>query len=307
MASGRGWYLLALAVPPLLVGSALGLYVATGGILVEMGPQGTGLALLGHMALAVVVGGPLGEEFSWRGYALPALTGRIGWRWASVLLGAFWALWHVPLFLMPVTIQADLPLPVLLAGTVALSVIFARLSVNTGFSVLPAIVLHASVNWTYEMLPVMPVGGNAQVYLIVNALMILTAGILLLLPGPQTSQATGAEPPPPVSPLVRPAVAAAPDGTGLTTAEATARLVSEGPNELPRALSHRAGRAARADAGTAFGGGRGLSAAGQPRRGADPSGLCLPVHRHHGGARGTDRARAGGAARSHQPVCAGDP
>ena len=181
---GWGWALPALFLPPVLVGLALGLNVATGGTLRAIGLDRPALALLVHLGLTIVAGGPLGEEFGWRGYALPALTTRIGWRWASVVLGAVWALWHVPLFLMPGTVQADPPMTVFAAGTVALSVILARLSVQTGFSVLPAIVLHASVNWTYEMLPVMPVAGDMRVYLIVNALMVLTAGVVLLLPGP---------------------------------------------------------------------------------------------------------------------------
>jgi membrane protease YdiL (CAAX protease family) len=86
---------------------------------------------------------------------------------------------------MPGTAQAELPMGLFLASTVALSVVFARLSVNTQFSVLPAILLHGAINWSSMVLPIMPTGGNARPYTIVMALVMLLAVAALLKPGPQ--------------------------------------------------------------------------------------------------------------------------
>jgi len=40
--------------------------------------------------------GAFGEEYGWRGYLTPKLAGRLGWFWASVLVGIIWAVWHAP-------------------------------------------------------------------------------------------------------------------------------------------------------------------------------------------------------------------
>jgi len=45
-----------------------------------------------------LLGGPLQEEFGWRGYALEVLQQRWSALASSAVLGAVWAAWHLPLF-----------------------------------------------------------------------------------------------------------------------------------------------------------------------------------------------------------------
>jgi membrane protease YdiL (CAAX protease family) len=180
-----GWYLLAFAGPPLAMLAALGLHVLLGGALPASPAWGHPGLTLTTFALVLVIGGPLSEEFGWRGNMLPVLAGRFGWRAARLIIGVVWGLWHAPLFFISGAPQALMPPPLFLAGTVGMSVAFARLAVNTGYSVLPAIVLHWSINAFAWAIPVTPQGGTLQPYVFVIGLLSLIAVIVLLKPGPK--------------------------------------------------------------------------------------------------------------------------
>jgi hypothetical protein len=56
----------------------------------------------------LVLGGTLQEEYGWRGYLLDALQSRLSPLLASLSLGVLWAMWHIPLFFMTGTGQANL-------------------------------------------------------------------------------------------------------------------------------------------------------------------------------------------------------
>ena len=67
---------------------ALGLHAALGGVVPASPAAGKLYVSLLIVAQILVLGGPTGEQFDWRGYALPALSQRIGWRGASLTFGA---------------------------------------------------------------------------------------------------------------------------------------------------------------------------------------------------------------------------
>jgi hypothetical protein len=150
----------------------------------------------GHMLLAAanfglvfLVGGPLGEEFGWRGYALPVLQRQWGWRIASLLLGGAWTLWHVPLFYVAGTVQSHLPMGLYALSAMASSVLFAWLFNRTQGSVLPVLVLHTAINAWSLVIPVMvlPDSSNQRPFQLVVGILVFAALLLLFSQQPYTA------------------------------------------------------------------------------------------------------------------------
>ncbi|MBI9043494.1 MAG: CPBP family intramembrane metalloprotease [Anaerolineaceae bacterium] len=99
--------------------------------------------------------GPVGEEFGWRGYALPKLQNKYGPLIASLVIGTVWGLWHLPNFFAPqgvvgaiaATVGMVFIIPYTL-GTIANSIFMTWLYNKSKASALIAgIVWHASINF----------------------------------------------------------------------------------------------------------------------------------------------------------------
>jgi membrane protease YdiL (CAAX protease family) len=93
---------------------------------------------------STLLGGPLGEEPGCRGYALPRLERRMRPVWASLLLGAVWFTWHLPMFLIPGWNSS--PVWIYLLILTGLSFIMTFGANLARFAVVPAIAMHAGFN-----------------------------------------------------------------------------------------------------------------------------------------------------------------
>jgi len=103
--------------------------------------------------LSAFIASGMGEEFGWRGYALPRFQAKWNALTSSIVLGLIWASWHIPYFFIQ---GAGLYqknfwdwLPLILLG----SVIYTWIFNNTKGSILAAVLLHASFNATVVVLP----------------------------------------------------------------------------------------------------------------------------------------------------------
>jgi len=183
---GWHWLLLAFLFPLVFMGLAAAVHVALGGTLPTSPATGHAPLVVLNFFLIFLVGGPLGEEFGWRGYALPALQLRWGWRTASLVLGGVWALWHLPLFYSAGSVQSQLPMGFHVLSTVASSVLFAWLYNRTRASLIPALLLHTAVNAWSMVIPVMvlPDGSNLRPFQLVVSILVVVAVALLFSSSP---------------------------------------------------------------------------------------------------------------------------
>ncbi|HEY89306.1 MAG TPA: CPBP family intramembrane metalloprotease [Thermoflexia bacterium] len=107
--------------------------------------------------LLTIIGGPLGEEFGWRGFALPHLQRQWGAMAASIVIGIVWALWHLPLFFQSDSIHYQIGLsllPIYVVGEIVLAIIITWVYNQTGSSLLVGgIILHNADNfWATTLL-----------------------------------------------------------------------------------------------------------------------------------------------------------
>jgi len=100
--------------------------------------------------LAAMVVFPLGEEFGWRGFAYPRLARRHGPVVGSLILGAFWGLWHLGMMFTaekaPDLLKVGSTMAVLAAGSVVWAWVFER----GGRSMAVALALHVGAHLDNE-------------------------------------------------------------------------------------------------------------------------------------------------------------
>jgi membrane protease YdiL (CAAX protease family) len=128
----------------------IGLYVVAIGLFVLAGGEFNSTTVVPAAAIPAIVfatfirGGL--EEPGWRGMALPVLQRRIGAFQASLVIGVIWALWHVPLFMMPGSSQSGTPFLLYAGFVVGVSVIATWLYNAAGGRVLVPVVFHTLSN-----------------------------------------------------------------------------------------------------------------------------------------------------------------
>jgi membrane protease YdiL (CAAX protease family) len=119
--------------------------------------------------------GPLGEEFGWRGFALPRLLRRMRPLPAALLLGVIWGAWHLPTFFIQTLSQSELSVLLFFVNVLALSIIMSGLYLRTRGDMLLMILVHLMANYCGGIGIPFPAEVTAEVVL---AALILAAGWL---------------------------------------------------------------------------------------------------------------------------------
>jgi hypothetical protein len=145
---GWRWYVIMLGI----------VVLATAGQILIMRALGQRFEVLRFVTniatlLPLIVLGPVSEEIGWRGYALDRLQMRLSPLATSVLIGVVWGLWHLPLFFIPGSTQAEsnFPFTGFLVGVTALSILFTWAHNNTGGSIWTAVFFHWIYTYSLEV------------------------------------------------------------------------------------------------------------------------------------------------------------
>lgn len=150
---GPIWYLGVIILPATLVvvGKGGGLFLAGAPIQIspifQRVPQYVPLLLL-----AILIGGGQ-EEPGWRGFALPRLQTKYSAATTSLLIGGVWAIWHLPLFLLGVPLNASGNFLLYSVMVIGFSFLLTFWYNSTGGSVLLAMALHGGFNAANLFIP----------------------------------------------------------------------------------------------------------------------------------------------------------
>jgi membrane protease YdiL (CAAX protease family) len=142
------------------------------------------LSIIPSILFATLI--PFIEELGWRGYSLDRLQAKWSALVSTLILGSVWSLWHLPLFFVEGTYQANLGVGTLefwvfMIGVVALSFPFTWIYNNTRRSTLAVILFHAMINFTGEVIAI-----TERADVIATTLWIVAAAGIVVLWGSKT-------------------------------------------------------------------------------------------------------------------------
>lgn len=186
---GVRWYLVILLFAPILNVLAALLDMLLGGIGATWGDAALNfvvapLSIIPSILFATLI--PFIEELGWRGYSLDRLQAKWSALVSTLILGSVWSLWHLPLFFVEGTYQANLGVGTLefwvfMIGVVALSFPFTWIYNNTRRSTLAVILFHAMINFTGEVIAI-----TERADVIATTLWIVAAAGIVVLWGSKT-------------------------------------------------------------------------------------------------------------------------
>lgn len=139
---------------PVLIGGSLILPALLGKPIPEFVAPAQPVGLPIALVWIFFLGGPLQEEFGWRGFAFENLRKKYRALTVAVIAGLMWGLWHLPLFFVPrAEDYYNRPIWGLILTTILVGVILAWFYMNTKGSIFAVMLGHAMFNWSNWVFP----------------------------------------------------------------------------------------------------------------------------------------------------------
>jgi uncharacterized protein len=159
------WYIFILFIPTTIILGSIVLYSLIENLPLNIPNIGDWRIVFLTFILTLLIGGPIGEELGWRGYALPKLLETRNPILTSLIIGMGWGIWHLPLFWIQGSLQAEIPLTWFMISILAEAILYTWVYISTGGSIILMVMLHTSINaWAkllllplieYSLLPIL--------------------------------------------------------------------------------------------------------------------------------------------------------
>ena len=176
---GIKWILVTLLGPVALFALAVVILRLSGGVWPDIS-QHMGYPELGWVGAWLLFALlAMGEEPGWRGFALPRLQAHRNALSAALILGALWALWHLPIFffhpgMMQILETSAVGGIIWVIGILTMSILFTWLYNSARGSILMAVLAHGGLNTA-------TLGGGEGIAVLVGAFILIAAVIIVVV------------------------------------------------------------------------------------------------------------------------------
>ncbi len=139
--------------------------------------------ILSYYFFRNLLSGPLGEELGWRGFALLELQKKYSALVASIIIGFWWGLWHLPIWLTTGFMGMDLLQysGFFMIAIIATSIIMAGFY-NINQNLIIPIIIHQFFNFFIGL-----VNGHIVDLMMYNAILYSVAALLLIIINPKNA------------------------------------------------------------------------------------------------------------------------
>jgi membrane protease YdiL (CAAX protease family) len=162
----KKWWIPTILLCPVIIGGAFLIAELLGETIPALYWLSNPSLILVNFVVILFTGGPLQEEFGWRGYALPRLQERSSALVSSIIIGFLWGLWHLPYFFIGTEITYAYGIIPQIFTAIMLSILLTWLFNNTGGSILVSLLFHTLFNLSNDMFPALKTQTGSMLFIV---------------------------------------------------------------------------------------------------------------------------------------------